>query len=578
MKTLTGKTIALTLAALGAAGAAHAQSLLFERYGLEAGDQLGNAVEGGADFDLDGLDDLVYGVPFRDTSGLTNNGLVRVVSAKTGQSLFSWEGDASYDEFGWSVAIAGDVNDDGWPDIAVGAPNAANGAIRPGMARVLSGQDGTTLYTVYGDDDDDEFGYSVTGKLNWDGDTFADFAVGAPNGDTPGVSIDPGYCRIFAGSSGAVLQMPTSGWNFARWGEALCGEGDVNGDGINDLIVGAPVGGLNDGGQVKVMDGSTKLQMWEWFGDSPGDRFGAAVASRLDPDGDGYDEVLVGVPDDDGGGTDAGSVWMLDGQSGAVVHTWNGENAFDRLGAALTSCADLDHDGRRDVIAGAPQETPGGLGSVRALGSGTLAELMRLHGEPDSHFGRSVASAGNFNGDGTPDFVAGGHLADDPEPVKVDAGMVRVFSGGAPGFVSYCTAGISASGCQAKISGSGLPSATTASGFVLSAVDVEGGKNGQFFYGASGRQANSWGNGTSFQCVVPPVKRGGILTGVGANGTCDGVFDQDLNARWCPTCPKPSHNFGAGAVVQAQLWYRDHASTSNQTTSLSDAIEFVIAP
>jgi hypothetical protein len=577
MKTLTGRTIAWTLAAFGAAGAAHAQSLLFERYGMDPDDQLGNAVDGGADFDLDGLDDIVYGVPFKDTGGLTNNGFVRVVSAQTGSSLFTWEGEASHDHFGWSVAIAGDVDHDGWPDVVAGAPNGKNGAVRPGMARVFSGFDGSTLYTLYGDVDGDEFGYAVTGKLDWDGDAFVDFAVGAPIGDTlVGAATDPGLCRIFAGASGAPLQTWTTGDSFGRLGEALCGEGDVNGDGINDLIVGAPA--TNGGGQVQVVDGSTGLLMWLWTGDSPGDGFGGAVASRLDPDGDGSDEVLVGAPEEDDFGMSSGSVRLFDGQSGAKLHTWHGEAAFDRLGSALATIEDLDGDNRRDVLAGATEKTPNGLGSVCVFGSGTFAELLRLHGDAGSRFGRSVAPGGDFNGDGTPDIVAGGHLADDPVTGNVDAGMVRVFSGGAPGFVNYCKAGVSASGCRARISGSGFPSATAASGFVLSAVDVEGGKNGQFFYGANGRQANSWGNGTSFQCVVPPVKRGGSLTGIGANGTCNGVFGQDLNARWCPTCPKPQHNFGAGAVVQAQLWYRDHASTSNQTTSLSDAIEFVIAP
>ena len=143
---------------------------------------------------------------------------------------------------------------------------------------------------------------------------------------------------------------------------------------------------------------------------------------------------------------------------------------------------------------------------------------------------------------------------------------------------NYCTAGTSASGCQASLSTTGTASATAASGFLLNAGTVEGGKGGLYFYGANGRQASTWGNGTSFQCVLPPVKRGGLLVGAGTAGNCDGSFSQDLNARWCPTCPKPSHNPGAGAVVQAQLWYRDPFNTSNQTTSLSDAIEFVVCP
>jgi len=152
----------------------------------------------------------------------------------------------------------------------------------------------------------------------------------------------------------------------------------------------------------------------------------------------------------------------------------------------------------------------------------------------------------------------------------------RVAFGSAP--ESYCTAGTSAGGCQALIAASGTPSAVAPTGFFLTASGGEGAKDGLFFFGANGRQANPWGNGTSFQCVVPPVSRAGLLAGSGTAGQCDGAFAQDLNALWCPTCPKPGKNPGAGAVVQAQLWYRDPQNTSNQTTSLSDAIEFTICP
>ena len=145
--------------------------------------------------------------------------------------------------------------------------------------------------------------------------------------------------------------------------------------------------------------------------------------------------------------------------------------------------------------------------------------------------------------------------------------------------VNYCTAGTSASGCQALISASGTPSATATSGFDLLVGSVEGQKSGLFFIGTNGRQANPWGNGTSLQCVVPPVIRGGLLTPSGTVGLCDGAFTQDWNALWCPTtCPKPAKNPGAGALVQAQFWYRDPFSSSNQTTSLSDAIEFTVEP
>jgi hypothetical protein len=142
----------------------------------------------------------------------------------------------------------------------------------------------------------------------------------------------------------------------------------------------------------------------------------------------------------------------------------------------------------------------------------------------------------------------------------------------------YCTAGVSASGCQASIGAMGNPSASAASGFFLTAANVEGDKDGLFFFGTNGRQANPWGNGTSFQCVVPPVKRAGVLNGSGTEDACDGTFQQDLNALWCSSCSQPGKNPGSGARVQAQLWYRDPANTSNQTTSLSNAIEFTVAP
>jgi hypothetical protein len=159
----------------------------------------------------------------------------------------------------------------------------------------------------------------------------------------------------------------------------------------------------------------------------------------------------------------------------------------------------------------------------------------------------------------------------------VGATQVGGMAFGVSGYVigTYCTAGTSASGCSVGLQGSGTPSATAPSGFVLHAGGVEGGKDGIFFFGTNGRLASPWGNGSSYRCVAAPVKRTGLLTGTGTGGACNGVLDQDLNAHWTA---RPSHNPGVGATVQAQLWYRDPFNTSNQTTSLSDALEFFVQP
>jgi len=144
--------------------------------------------------------------------------------------------------------------------------------------------------------------------------------------------------------------------------------------------------------------------------------------------------------------------------------------------------------------------------------------------------------------------------------------------------VSYCTAGVSASGCVATLTTNGLPSATASSGFDLLISGIEGNKDGLFFFGNNGQQAFPWGTSSSYQCVAPPVVRTALLAGTGTNGACDGSFALDLNALWCPTCPAPQKNPGVGERVQVQFWYRDPLSASNQKTALSGAVEFAICP
>ena len=149
-----------------------------------------------------------------------------------------------------------------------------------------------------------------------------------------------------------------------------------------------------------------------------------------------------------------------------------------------------------------------------------------------------------------------------------------VFFGGADP-TNYCTAGVSASGCMATIAGSGPPSATAAFGFDLQVTGVEGSKRGLFFFGSNGRQAIPWGNSSSFQCVVPPVARTPLFQETGTTGACDGAYSFDLSAY---LQLKPHLNPGAGAVVQAQFWYRDPFAANKQRTAISDALEFVLCP
>jgi hypothetical protein len=140
---------------------------------------------------------------------------------------------------------------------------------------------------------------------------------------------------------------------------------------------------------------------------------------------------------------------------------------------------------------------------------------------------------------------------------------------------SYCTAGTTASGCQVNLISSGTPSLSLATGFTVTGADGEGAKDGTFFFGQNGQQANPWGNGTSFQCALPPLKHTPIQGGGGTAGSCDAAWSLDFNA-WAAANPQKAP--AAGVPTHFQLWFRDPQSTSNQTISLSNALSFIMAP
>jgi len=150
---------------------------------------------------------------------------------------------------------------------------------------------------------------------------------------------------------------------------------------------------------------------------------------------------------------------------------------------------------------------------------------------------------------------------------------------GATGFaptVSYCTAGVTTNGCSATMSVTGTPSLSQTSGFSIAFTGAEGLKQGLIFYGVSGRAVFPWGASSSFLCVKSPTQRTVVASTGGASGQCDGGLSVDWLAYLAANPGALGQPFQAGAIVDAQGWFRDPPSP--KTTHLSNAIEFAVQP
>jgi hypothetical protein len=363
-------------------------------------------------------------------------------------------GTAAGDNFGGSVASAGDVNGDGYADLVVGASFASpGGRLRAGAAHVYfgsgSGVTATPARILEGVTVGDFFGSSVASIGDATGDGYAEVVVGAPfassagtasvfNGGDTGVSVTPS--RVLTGSA--------SGDQFGR---SVAGAGDLDGDGLADLVVGAFLADPRarmDVGAASVFRGTaggiSGVSAIVLEGVGPGDRFGVSVAGAGDVNGDGFADLVVGAYfADPGGRTNAGSASVFHGSSGGIssvaARVLEGVDAFDSLGVSVGRAGDVDGDGFADLIVGAYLATPvgrlnGGTASVFHGGSGGVASVatrvLEAVAAADS-FGVSVTSVGDVNGDGLADVCVGASGADPSG--RMDAGSASVFHGAAGG-------------------------------------------------------------------------------------------------------------------------------------------------
>ena len=339
-----------------------AQNKLYTFLGDSAGDNFGNSVAGAGDVNMDGYDDLIVGACYDGDNG-TNSGSVRVLSGIDGSNLYTFLGNSNNDVFGYSVAGAGDVNQDGYDDLIVGAPRDNDNGAHSGSVWVLSGFDGTNLYTFYGDSAHDHFGQSAAGSGDVNMDGYGDLIVGAPYDDDNG-NNNSGSVRVLSGIDGSILYTFFGAALEDRFGFSVAGSGDVNNDGYDDIVVGAKGNDDNgvNAGSAQVLSGLDGTNLYTFYGDSANDRFGKSVSGAGDVNKDGYADLIVGAWLDDNG-TNPGSARVLSGIDGSILYTFYGNGGGGRFGWSVASAGDINQDGFPDFIAGAPYDNDSGFRS-----------------------------------------------------------------------------------------------------------------------------------------------------------------------------------------------------------------------
>ena len=391
------------------------------------------------DVNGDGYADVIIGEPVNaeSTDGMAYLYLGSATGL-AGSPAWSVEGNQVGDRFwfGGSVSTAGDVNNDGFDDVIVGASRYSNGEDEEGAVFVYLGSaDGLSRAAFWMEESDQAgagFGASASTAGDVNGDGFSDVIVGAPwyvVGE-----IETGAAFVYRGSTSGLAVSPA--WSAegnqenARFGTSVSTAGDVNNDGYNDIIVGAPWydnGEFNEGVAYVYLGSASGLAAnpaWSAEGNQTGASFGSSVSTAGDVNGDGFDDVIIGAGSYDNGEEDEGAIFVFPGTAEGVSDTpWLRDS--NQAGAGLVSVStagDVNGDGYDEIVAGSrrydynEEENVGAVFIWFGTEKGPLNNPVVLEGnQAGAWFGGSVSTAGDVNGDGFDDVIVGASLYDNGE-------------------------------------------------------------------------------------------------------------------------------------------------------------------
>jgi len=371
----------------------------------------------------------------------TDSGCAHSGTASLADADAKFYGEAVGDEAGYALGPAGDVDDDGYDDIVVGAWNHDAGGSYAGAAYLLYGPPAAGVFSLssadvklVGEEWADSAGKAVAGAGDINGDGHGDLVVGAPGEHS--IADWAGGAYVLYGplatgttdlsAADAKLTGEASG---DTAGEAVSAAGDLNGDGYDDLLVGATgddTGGSWAGAVYLILgpvSGTASLSTADAkiIGASAYDGVGRGMAAVYDQDGDGYDEILIGAPGEDSGADMAGAAYLIPGPLSGTYDLSSapamlrGEDIQDQSGGTLAA-GDVDGDGIDDLLVGAEnRDSPYLNGGTAYTVLGPVSGVVGLNTADGRHYGddyvqltgAGLDAAGDVDGDGVGDLLVG---------------------------------------------------------------------------------------------------------------------------------------------------------------------------
>lgn len=388
------------------------------------------------DLDGDGVDDMVTSSPSSNTLGFWHNGFAMAISVDAGVEMWRIYGPEDNSLLGEKIKSIPDVNSDGAPDILMVSPNAfASGRYWNGTMRMVSGIDGTTIWNVHGDFHNDRLGDVFNASNDLTGDGLVNIVVGAPNRSTLGKTQN-GALLMLDGATSQALWIVEGTDDYASLGSEIIIPADLNGDGLHDIVAATPNANTNNyvgNGAIHSFTGNGGAPIWRIDGTSTSAHLGNALLRVADVNGDGVIDLVSGSEYADSNGlSNNGNISGIDGVSGSILWSVNGETSDTQLGSRLAGVTDLDGDGIKDFVSHANMADTNGLvnnGSARAVSGASGVELWRHDGVGnDDRFGWFVYEVGDLDGDLHTDIILGAPYAD--ANGFADSGYLVAMSGG----------------------------------------------------------------------------------------------------------------------------------------------------